>query len=109
LLSACGPQGLLECKNLIKFRFQPIDSECMSTTNELIHVIDSARKQGNNVKAIRKQKYAPSDFYMTLSDGKQVGPVKCQGDENALNGKFGEAQSYLAGLKNLGRNASAAA
>ncbi len=72
----------------------------MSTNNELIVEIDSARKQGNSVKAIRKQKYAPSDFYMTLTDGKQVGPVKCAGDVDELNRKFGEAQSYVAAMKN---------
>jgi hypothetical protein len=73
----------------------------MSTNNELIVEIDSARARGTNVKAIRKQKYAPADFYMTLEDGKQVGPVKCQGDADELNRKFGEAQSYIAGMKNL--------
>jgi hypothetical protein len=72
----------------------------MSTNNELIAVIDSARAGGTNVKAIRKQKYAPNDFYMTLSDGKQVGPVKCEGNTDELNRKFGEAQSYLSGMKN---------
>ena len=69
----------------------------MSTTNELITVIDSARAGGTNVKAIRRQKHDPNNFYMTRSDGKQIGPVKCDGDIQELNRKFGEAQSYLAG------------
>ena len=72
----------------------------MSTNNELITVIDSARARGTNVKSIRKQKFDPNNFYMTLSDGKQVGPVKCEGNTDELNRKFGEAQSYLAGMKN---------
>ena len=72
----------------------------MSTKNELIDVIDSARSRGTTVKQIRRQKYDPNNFYMTLSDGKQVGPVKCEGDINALNRKFGEAQSYVVGMKN---------
>jgi len=76
------------------------DPEDMSTTNELITVIDSARARGTNVKSIRKQKFDPNNFYMTLSDGKQVGPVKCEGSTEELNRKFGEAQSYLAGMKN---------
>ncbi|HTL29767.1 MAG TPA: hypothetical protein VL282_11115 [Tepidisphaeraceae bacterium] len=72
----------------------------MSNTNELIEVIDSARAGGNNVKSIRRQKYAPNDFYMTRSDGKQLGPIKVEGAIDELNRKFGEAQSYLAAMKN---------
>ena len=71
----------------------------MSTKNELIEVIDAARTAGTSVKSIRRQKYAPNDFYMTRSDGKQVGPVKVEGNIDELNRKFGEAQSYLAGMK----------
>jgi hypothetical protein len=81
-------------------RFDPGD---MSTSNELIAVIDSARAKGTAVKSIRNQKYDPSNFYMTLTDGKQVGPVKCEGDTNELNRKFGEAQSYIAGMKKLAK------
>jgi len=72
----------------------------MSTNNELIVVIDSARAKGTSVKSIRRQKYAPNDFYMTLSDGKQVGPVKVEGGIDELNRKFGEAQSYMDAMKN---------
>jgi hypothetical protein len=36
---------------------------------------------------------------MTLTDGKQVGPVKVEGNQDELNRKFGEAQSYLNGTK----------
>ncbi len=71
----------------------------MSTTNELIAVIDSHLKSDTSVKSIRRQKYAPSDFYMTLSTGKQVGPVKCAGEIEELNRKFEEAQAYLGELK----------
>jgi hypothetical protein len=71
-----------------------------NTTNELIVAIDSARARGSNVKSIRKQKHDPSNFYMTCTDGKQVGPIKCAGDQNELNRKFGEAQSYLKGTTN---------
>ena len=72
----------------------------MSTKNELIEVINAARSEGTNVKSIRRQKYDPNNFYMTRTDGKQVGPVKCEGDINELNRKFGEATSYLSGMKN---------
>ena len=72
----------------------------MSTQNELIAVIDSARARGLGVKSIRKQKYDPSNFYMTLTDGKQVGPVKCEGNNDELNRKFGEAQSHVAAFRN---------
>ncbi|HEX3356252.1 MAG TPA: hypothetical protein VHS31_04645 [Tepidisphaeraceae bacterium] len=71
----------------------------MSTSNELIAVIDSNRNSDASVKAIRKQKYAPSDFYLTLTSGRQVGPVKCAGDQSELDRKFVEAEAYLAGLK----------
>ena len=72
----------------------------MSTPNELIAVIDSARARGTNVKSIRRQKFDPNNFYLSLTDGKQVGPVKVEGNTDELNRKFGEAQSYLAGMKN---------
>ena len=54
--------------------------------------------------AIRRQKHDPNNFYMTQSDGKQVGPVKVEGNMDELNRKFGEAQSYLQGTKNNGQN-----
>jgi hypothetical protein len=79
-----------------------LDARFMSTKNELIDVIDSARSEGANVKSIRRQKYDPNHFYMTRSDGKQVGPVNVEGDTDELNRKFGEAQSYLVGTKNAG-------
>ena len=69
----------------------------MNTNNELIVAIDAARANGTTVKAIRKQKHDPNNFYMTLSDGKQVGPVQVSGSPDELNRKFGEAQSYLKG------------
>ena len=82
----------------------------MSSKNELIDVIDSARSRGTNVKAIRRQKYDPNNFYMTLTEGgKQVGPVKCEGNIDELNRKFGEAQSYLVGMKNAQSKARATA
>ena len=71
----------------------------MSKNNELIVAIDSARTRGSNVKSIRKQKHDANSFYMTLTDGKQVGPVKVEGNQDELNRKFGEAQSYLNGTK----------
>ncbi|CAN5428532.1 hypothetical protein BH09PLA1_BH09PLA1_31740 [soil metagenome] len=70
-----------------------------SSTNELIATIDQARNSGTPVKSIKKQKHDPSNFYFTLSTGKQVGPVNVSGDQNELNRKFGEAQSYLNGTK----------
>lgn len=77
----------------------------MSTKNELIDVIDSARASGNTVKVIKRQKHDPNNFYFNLvQGGKQVGPVKVQGDTNELNRKFGEAQSYLVGMKSLAAN-----
>ena len=86
----------------VKSSRELIDSGCMSTTtnNELICVIDAERAKGCNVKSIRKQKHDPCNFYMTCTDGRQVGPVKCEGNTDELNRKFGEAQSYLAGMKN---------
>lgn len=80
----------------------------MSTQNELIEVIDASRAKGLGVKSIRKQKYDPCNFYMTLSDGKQVGPVKCEGNNDELNRKFGEAQSYLAGMKSAPKHRAVA-
>ena len=80
----------------------------MSTTtnaNELIAVIDDCRAKGCDVKAIRKQKYDPCNFYMTRSDGKQVGPVRCEGNTDELNRKFGEAISYMNAMKNRPKRA----
>ena len=70
------------------------------STNELIAAIDAARNSGTPVKQIRKQKHDPNNFYFTLENGKQVGPVNVTGDQNELNRKFGEAQSFLHGTKN---------
>jgi hypothetical protein len=70
------------------------------STNELIATIDNARTTGTPVKAIRRQKHDPNNFYFTLTDGKQLGPVNVTGDTNELNRKFGEAQSYLNNFKN---------
>ena len=73
----------------------------MSTTkNELIAVIEECRASGMGVKAIRKQKFDPCNFYMTRTDGKQLGPVKCEGSTEQLNAKFGEAISYMNAMKN---------
>jgi hypothetical protein len=81
----------------------------MSTTkNELIDVINDCRASGLSVKAIRKQKFDPNNFYMTRSDGKQLGPIHCQGNTDELNGKFGEAISYLNGMKNAPKRLAAA-
>lgn len=71
----------------------------MSTNNELIAQIDSARSKGTGVKSIRRQKFDPNNFYMTRSDGKQLGPVKVEGNIDQLNSKFEEAQAYLANLR----------
>jgi hypothetical protein len=67
----------------------------MGMNNELIKSIDEACSRGTNVKAIRKQKHDPSNFYMTLEGGKQVGPIKCEGTQDVLNQKFTEAQAHL--------------
>jgi hypothetical protein len=72
----------------------------MSTKNELIAQIESARSNGTDVKAIRRQKFDPNNFYMTLTEGgKQVGPVKVEGTIDQLNQKFSEAQSFLVASK----------
>jgi hypothetical protein len=71
----------------------------MSNKNELIEVIDSSCTSGFGVKSIRKQKYDPCNFYMTRTDGKQIGPVKCQGSVEDLARKFSEAQSHLEAMK----------
>ena len=81
----------------------------MSNTNELIAQIDSARAGGTTVKQIRRQKFDPNNFYMTLSDGKQVGPVKVEGNSDELNRKFGEAVSYMNAMKNAPKRATTAA
>jgi hypothetical protein len=80
----------------------------MSTKNELIDVINSARASGNDVKSIRPQKYDPNSVYLTLvQGGKQVGPVKVEGDIDELNRKFGEAQAHLAAMKTTKSRAAA--
>jgi hypothetical protein len=66
-----------------------------STKNELIAIINDCRASGTDIKAIRKQKFDLSNFYMTRSDGKQVGPVKCEGNTDELNRKYDEAIAYL--------------
>ena len=82
----------------------------MSSKNELIDVINSARASGNDVKSIRPQKHAPNSVYMTLvHGGRQVGPVTVEGDASELNRKFEEAQSYLAALKSKAANSRTAA
>ena len=80
-----------------------------NSTNELIVAIDNARKTGSPVKQLRKQKHDPNNFYFTLEDGKQVGPVNVAGDQNELNRKFGEAQSYLHGTRNNAKKQNATA
>jgi hypothetical protein len=68
----------------------------MSSKNELIDVINSARASGNDVKVIRPQKHAPNSVYLTLvHGGRQLGPVQVEGDASELERKFAEAQSYL--------------
>lgn len=78
----------------------------MSTINELIAQIESAKSRGTGIKSIRRQKYDPNHFYMTQTDGKQVGPVKVEGDIQELDRKFNEAQSCLAASKNGIRKAA---
>lgn len=80
-----------------------------TSKNELIAVIDECRARGLGIKAIRKQKYDPNNFYMTRTDGKQLGPVKCEGNTDQLNAKFGEAISYMNAMKNAPRRATTAA
>jgi hypothetical protein len=80
-----------------------------TTTNELIAAIDECRAAGTGVKAIRKQKFDPCNFYMTRTDGKQIGPVKCTGDANELNRKFGEAISYMTAMSKAPRRATTTA
>jgi hypothetical protein len=67
--------------------------------NELLAAIDAACKQGNNVKIIRKQKHDPCSFYMTCTDGKQIGPIKCEGNPAELDRKFTEATERMNSLK----------
>jgi hypothetical protein len=80
-----------------------------STKNELIAVIDECRAAGLGVKAIRKQKFDPNHFYMTRSDGKQLGPIKVAGNADELNAKFGEAVSYNNAMKNAPKRAATTA
>lgn len=98
-------------KRVLKLLPLRADVSSMSTKNELIDVINSARANGNDVKCIRPQKYDPNNVYMTLvQGGKQVGPVKVEGNMDELNRKFSEAQTYLEGMKNnpTNRRANAA-
>ena len=83
----------------------------MSNTNknELIAMMDACRAEGFGVKAIRKQKFDPCNFYMTRTDGKQLGPVRCEGNTDELNAKFGEAISYMNAMKNAPAKRVAAA
>jgi hypothetical protein len=78
------------------------------SNNELIAVIDDCRKSGLGVKDIRRQKFDPNNFYMTRSDGKQLGPIKVAGNVDELNGKFGEATSYLNAMKQAPKRSFAA-
>ncbi len=71
----------------------------MSNKNELIEAIKSTCTIGLGVKSIRKQKYDPCNFYMTRTDGKQIGPVKCEGSAEELERKFSEAEAHLAAMK----------
>ena len=79
-----------------------------TNSNELIAVINECRKSGLGIKDIRKQKFDPNNFYMTRTDGKQLGPIKCEGTVEQLNAKFGEAISYLNGMKKAPRRSFAA-
>jgi len=78
----------------------------MSNKNELIEVIKSTCTSGLGVKSIRKQKYDPCSFYMTRTDGKQIGPVKCDGGVEDLARKFSEAQAHLEAMKSSTRRAA---
>jgi hypothetical protein len=71
----------------------------MSTANELIAVIEDARSKGTNVKSIRKQKYDPNRFYMTQTDGRQVGPISVEGNADELNRKYNDAVAFLTAKK----------
>ena len=94
----------------VKFAGRVFDSKGMSTTNnELITVIDDCRGRGLGVKAIRKQKFDPNNFYMTRADGKQLGPIKVAGNNDELNAKFGEAVSYMNAMKNAPKRRAAVA
>ena len=77
-----------------------------TTTNELIAVIDECRGKGMAVKAVRKQKFDPSNFYMTRSDGRQLGPIHCAGDAEELNRKLAEAVEYLDAMKRVPKRAA---
>jgi hypothetical protein len=78
----------------------------MSTKNELIAAIEACHAAGGEIKSVRKQKYDLKNFYMSRTDGKQVGPVKCEGEVEELNRKFDEAVSYLSAIKNRPRRAA---
>lgn len=75
------------------------DSRNMNTNNELIAVIESARASGNPVKQVRRQKFAPSQFYLSTVAGKQLGPVTCSGDPEELNRKYEAAVAHLGSAK----------
>jgi hypothetical protein len=45
---------------------------------------------------------------MTRTDGRQLGPIKCEGDTAELNRKFGEAISYMNAMKNAPKRVPAA-
>jgi hypothetical protein len=96
---------------VVKSPRRAVDAGGMSTTNtknELIAVIDECRAGGMGVKDIRKQKFDPNNFYMTRTDGKQLGPIKVAGNADELNAKFGEAISYVRAM-NKGPKRQAAA
>ena len=79
-----------------------------NSSNELIAKIDECRKAGTGVKAIRRQKFDPNNFYMTRTDGKQIGPVAVAGNADELNAKFGEAISYMNAMKQATKRSVAA-
>lgn len=97
--SAGHPAAGYRTMSDLKLVFPWIDSNDMNTNNELITVIESARTRGSSVKSIRKQKYAPSQFYISLADGKQLGPVNCEGNQEVLDRKYDEAQTFLESFK----------
>lgn len=71
----------------------------MKTNNELIETIDASYLKGNPVKQVRDQKHAPAFFYMTLSDGKQLGPIHTAGTVEECQAKYQAAQKHLAHRK----------
>lgn len=77
-----------------------------TTKNELIAAIDACRAAGGEIKSVRKQKYDLKHFYMSRTDGKQVGPVQCEGEAEELMRKHGEAVAYLTATKNCQKRAA---